>query len=399
MKHGAAQRLSCALAFTATLALGATLGDARATPSAGGALVSPRIYPPQRLQLRMNHALAEHAELACSRCHVDAPGSARSADRLLPPEASCAPCHAEDLDRDGAAADCGLCHVGTPRGERTIVRSEIPASRLRFSHAAHLETPADAATERRACLGCHPGVDGAAMATRAHLPTMESCFRCHGGDGVGRHTEGAPGACATCHLTGADGRLVQTFPEGTLVPPDWLHGMGHDRDFLVRHRWVAADQGERCAACHAERDCRDCHDGRVRPARVHRGDFLRAHAETARRNEGRCAGCHTVQRFCTECHGRLGIATVTAPAAAAGPWHPPGYAGPAHGVDARRSLSTCASCHAENDCVACHGAGSVGGLGLSPHPPGFAARCGAARRQNERACRTCHGAALEGLCP
>ena len=71
-------------------------------------------------------------------------------------------------------------------------------------------------------------------------------------------------------------------------------------------------------------------------------------------------------------------------------FHPPGFAGAAHGMEARRSMTTCASCHSERDCVACHGATSIG-AGLSPHPPGFAAGCASALERNPRACITCHG--------
>ncbi|HBQ09682.1 MAG TPA: hypothetical protein DEF51_00335 [Myxococcales bacterium] len=53
-------------------------------------------------------------------------------------------------------------------------------------------------------------------------------------------------------------------------------------------------------------------------------------------------------------------------------------------------MNACASCHAERDCVQCHGALGIG-AGVSPHPPGFAASCLGALSGNARACRTCHG--------
>jgi hypothetical protein len=61
-----------------------------------------------------------------------------------------------------------------------------------------------------------------------------------------------------------------------------------------------------------------------------------------------------------------------------------------HALEAQRAMNACVSCHAEQDCVACHGALGIG-AGLSPHPPGFAAQCAAALDTNARACRTCHG--------
>ena len=171
--------------------------------------------------------------------------------------------------------------------------------------------------------------------------------------------------------------------------------MRHDHEWLVRHRWVAADQGRMCAQCHQESDCTDCHDGRVRPQRIHPGDYLTIHPAQARRDQPRCTSCHQTTRFCGECHARLGLSTISAPVVrASSRFHPPAamwVRGPTqHGIEARRAMNTCASCHAEQDCVACHGALGIG-AGVSPHPPGFDMSCGRALEQNDRACRTCHG--------
>ncbi|MAT28657.1 MAG: cytochrome c family protein [Sandaracinus sp.] len=363
----------------------------------GRALRSRVVYPPQRIAIRMDHAHPAHRRLRCERCHAGASESEAARDRLIPREAACAPCHDDALDRERAGAEtCGTCHLGEPTAAGfRVAASAFPAARLRFSHAKHARAGVP-------CLDCHAGVQEAGLATRQHLPTMRSCFRCHGGDGVGAHAEGADEACSTCHLSRPDGRLRTDWPEGEMLPPRWLHGMDHDRDFLVRHRWIAADEGPLCAECHDEGECVACHDGRVRPAsrfgsggapgaRVHRNDYLTTHAAEARRDTPRCASCHTTQRFCAECHARLGLSPVSAPAAASGrPFHPPGFAGAAHGMEARRSMTTCASCHSERDCVACHGATGIG-AGLSPHPPGFAAGCASALERNPRACITCHG--------
>ena len=168
--------------------------------------------------------------------------------------------------------------------------------------------------------------------------------------------------------------MKSVFPEGWLNPPRWLRGLHHDRDWMVRHRWIAADQGSDCATCHTESECADCHDGRVRPDRVHPNDFLTTHPQLSRRAGNRCTSCHSTQNFCTECHARLGLSTFSAPALqGSGRFHPPDdvwIRGPVlHGREARRSMNDCASCHSENDCVSCHGGLGVGG-GISPHPPG-----------------------------
>jgi hypothetical protein len=338
------------------------------------------VYPLQRIALRMDHSHPEHRALPCVRCHTQAPTSRRASDLLVPREETCNPCHAAQTDRSAEGpATCGACHVGYGEaGPRVVPESAFPRPRLHFSHAAHTAEP---------CASCHEGVTESRLGTRDHLPTMRSCLRCHGG---ARPT--APSACTTCHLAEPDGVLRTRFPEGAMNPPSWLGGMRHDADFLLRHRWIAADQGSTCASCHRESDCADCHDGRVRPRGVHPGDYLTTHAQEARRDQTRCTTCHSVQRTCLECHARLGLSPQSAPAVRASErYHPPPAVwGRAHGLEARRALGACVSCHAERDCVSCHGGLGVGG-GRSPHPPGFAAECGARLAQNARACVTCHG--------
>jgi hypothetical protein len=361
------------------------------------------VYPPQELRLRMSHAHPAHAALACTECHAGAATSARSEESLLPGEQACVRCHAETDRATPSVEDCGTCHVGVTLPEReqdapdlvgrlVIPASRLPAPRLRFSHAAHAD--ADGGCER-----CHVGVRRATLATRAHLPTMQQCLECHAVPGLGDATRGGdaePLECVACHESLPDGRIRAHTTEGWMNPPRWMAGMRHDHEWLVRHRWIAADAGPLCAECHVERECTDCHDGRIRPRRVHPGDYLTTHPAMARRDEGRCTSCHSVGTFCSECHARLGLATFSAPATRGGARHHPPQAvwirGPnLHGVEAQRSLQSCVSCHAEDDCVACHGAGAVGGGGISPHPPGFASGCGSLLASAPAACIRCHG--------
>ena len=77
-------------------------------------------------------------------------------------------------------------------------------------------------------------------------------------------------------------------------------------------------------------------------------------------------------------------------------FHPPGWAtvgiGPnLHAREARRNITSCASCHREEDCTTCHTAEP--GLGnISPHGSGWrgSARCRALDRENRRMCLRCH---------
>lgn len=361
------------------------------------------VYPREEIRLRMNHAHPAHAALSCTRCHADAEASRSSRDRLWPAEASCAPCH-DEVDRTRASVErCGRCHVGaflpaSEEGAESIVgRIVIPPSRVvpprvTFSHATHRTTPGG-------CERCHAGVRSADIATRAHLPTMRDCLGCHFVAGLVDATRSAssPTPCTACHEALPDGCIRASFgTEGWLNPPQWMAGMHHDHEWLTRHRWVAADSGPLCAACHVERECADCHDGRVRPRRVHPGDYLATHAVMARRDEPRCTSCHVASTFCSECHARLGLATFSAPATrGSGRYHPPQAVwtrGPnLHGVEAQRAMQSCVSCHAEDDCVACHGSGRVGGGGVNPHPPGFAASCATVLAASPAACVRCHG--------
>lgn len=413
--------LALASALAVCALLGAHAGSARGqlrpataapSPSAGRSVV---VYPPHDARLRMNHAHPAHAALACVACHAAAPTSLASSDDLVPHESACVRCHDETARERATPERCGSCHVGAswpraPEGEAAehhagdvvVIPAPTPLwARLTFSHASH-------ARVEGGCERCHAGVRTVAEATRAELPTMDTCLDCHAGGALARSgassgddatrtdVDAGPSlACVACHERLPDGRMRARTPDGWMNPPPST-GLHHDHEWLTRHRWVAADDGEACATCHAERDCTDCHDGRVRPRRVHPGDYLATHSTMARRDEGRCTSCHAVSTFCAECHARLGLASFSAPAVrATGRYHPPAamwIRGPnLHGVEAQRALSTCVACHAENDCVACHGAGSVGGAGVSPHPPGFASSCAHVLQQSPAACVRCHG--------
>jgi len=360
-----------------------------ASPSVSAQVPNPTVLPAGVRVLRAEHRIAPHSELRCVRCHEGAGASDSSGDVLQPPESACLPCHEAWIDRTGPQAGrCVRCHRGfDPAAARSVPASSYSRPELRFSHAAHVRSGSR-------CLDCHRADDGSPTA----YPTMERCLRCHGGPSPG------PGTCTRCHAALPDGRMRSRYGAATLTPPGWLGGMDHGRDWIVRHRWVGADQGRLCAVCHTESECASCHDGRVRPAAVHPNDWLTIHPQLARRGADRCVACHSTQTFCMECHARLGISTISAPNVRSGARYHPSAAswtrGPAlHGIEARRSMAACASCHAERDCVTCHGAGGIGS-GLSPHAADFASRCAPLLRANNRACALCHGdvTSLAGRC-
>src|SRR5262245_40167934 len=98
--------LVLALSLSAALGVHGVFADAPIGRAGRSAIVCPQ----PAATLRMDHALPAHRALACTQCHVQA--AAHGGERwpeLAAPEASCAPCHADRLDRSqpSSAARCG----------------------------------------------------------------------------------------------------------------------------------------------------------------------------------------------------------------------------------------------------------------------------------------------------
>lgn len=370
---------------------------------------SPAVYPPQTIPLRFDHARhVQSIGLPCAYCHSDAITSRRASDRLLPPASRCDACHGTDhqnLDavRAGSrpSGQCSFCHQGYSASEPArVARVVIPAANLRFDHAVH-------ANHAIACAECHRGVAQATLATRDMLPDMRTCMRCHSGAAP----EGLHGkeACDACHLTATGARLQTRFATGTLTPPSWMHGALHGADWIERHKVVAGSDSAFCATCHSEQECTDCHDGRVRPRRIHPNDWISLHPTVARQNGPSCTSCHREQSFCLTCHTRAGLTLSgpTALTAVRGRFHPPREVwsdlprtASHHAWEAERNLSACVSCHTERDCATCHATALRGGRGgLSPHAPGFSSDCRAAFSKNPRPCLYCHDPSDGKLAP
>jgi hypothetical protein len=337
------------------------------------------IFPLKVRRLRMNHQTPGHGHLACDQCHTLVKGSDSVRDNLIPSETACQLCHTAKLDRaQPTLENCGYCHGDFEPARPGVIAASVTApARLHFSHRYHTARPAS-------CIECHAATDTGEM----RLPSMKKCVDCHQ---LGQRN----GQCRLCHLANPARQLVTRFEDGLLKPNRALTGMEHGSDWTVRHRWVAADRGSVCTNCHGEKDCSRCHDGSRRPSAVHPNDWLTLHPQQSRRSSLRCTGCHTTQTFCAECHARLGISQLSAPDVRAGTrFHPPAKLWTRglnrHATEAKRSLSSCVSCHAENDCVKCH-ASINEGHGSSPHPSGFSKQCANLVKRGSRACKTCHG--------
>lgn len=415
------------LGLAAAALLGLLGGGADVLAEAPGApqraLPAAIVSPPPRVPLRFDHGKHRGEGFACTTCHGRARTSSSAADVILPRKKACLGCHDEAKvpaghgvpgKRDTAA--CKKCHTAfNANGFPEPVR--WPAPRFRFSHQLHVGhgTP---------CLECHQGVDRArrdGVPGGLHLPRMRHCFRCHrggtalGGDRDMAPRRRAPGArpaprrasarCVTCHEREPGGRIRARFPEGALRPGPSLPHLAHGPTFARDHRVAARAHRGECEACHRQDQCLRCHGGVRRPASIHLGNWTLLHGREARANRQKCQSCHTRQRFCASCHRRVGLN----PSSTRSPYGLPrlqrfhgdrwasstsrGVAVNRHAVQARRNVGACASCHREADCLRCHARTRVGGLGRSPHTPGFrhSRRCRKLLRTNRRACLKCHG--------
>jgi hypothetical protein len=362
---------------------------------------SDEVFPPQTITIRFNHKKhVQELKQTCKVCHAGALTSDAVTDRLLPkPGETCDSCH--DVDHSDlsnvkagteANGQCAYCHMGEDAGAGGKVAAFVlPHANLRFTHKKHL-------ARNIQCGQCHGQIDQLELATRDQLPRMAGCFTCHNMSGAAQGD--AKGECATCHLTRPDGRLLTAFSTGDLLPPRWLHNAGHTADWIERHKGIAGANSALCASCHTASYCTDCHDGKVRPRKVHPNDWLSMHPQAARQDNPRCVSCHQQQTFCADCHRRTGVARDVASGnrPAGRRFHPPPSewtlaprGAKHHAWEAERNLNACVSCHTERDCATCHATkGLSGGQGVNPHPLGFEAKCRTAFARNPRPCLVCH---------
>lgn len=312
------------------------------------------------------HALAG---VSCVTCHTGMAEAGDEGPLHLPDDASCVTCHDNPHDR----RSCLGCHGGAFTAADTIQARE----HLRFSHASHEETL------RGNCARCHTAVAEGGERLR---PAMSTCLGCHE-----HEDEFADRSCDRCH--------VDLEGEGSTPASHLVHGPGWDRG----HGAAASGAADLCATCHGERFCGGCH-GATAPAlgavrffedptqpSVHRAGFLARHGEQTRAEAATCTTCHAQER-CLGCHQERKVAPLDGTTGLLGSPHPPGWVGACaganqHGRAARRDPISCASCHSgpgEALCVSCH---QVGGIGGTPHPPGWSSPLDRAR---DLPCRQCH---------
>ncbi len=334
----------------------------------------------------------------------------------------CAGCHEGIPGSDSAsfyptAATCARCHDGEQQVRVSWSAPERRAHNLRFDHRVHagrLERGGDPPVE---CTGCHTPEGGARMSVSEDIQ-LGTCFGCHEHQAQ-EHLVDA--YCRTCHTPLARSGMSLSFIEALPMPAD------HEaQNFVLEgHGSSASADWRRCATCHTADRCAACHVDAARPEiesleyapagmelammtayypkpATHDEAWFDEHGTQASREA--CATCHT-QDDCTVCHsGSLPVRAAALPRADQ-------VLAPGAGIEARAPAShaslffldvhtalaaaepgTCATCHQESFCVACHDGPSNGGY----HPPDFVARHPAAAFGREAECANCHS--TEAFC-
>lgn len=275
-----------------------------------GLVMGPQAGGGSERGLKPVHAVHALNGVECASCHAAAGTSTTGRDVLLPQKATCAECH--DVTD---TAQCGLCHTQTASPAGYAPRVAVAQN---FPHATHVNQGMDCAT-------CH----GATVGAEPVLPDKASCRDCH-------VTASQQTDCRTCHAA-----------EENLVPAS------HGPQFLELHALQASwDQG-RCALCHTQTDCQECHNGdNVRP-RSHPLNYFFDHALDARTKEISCNSCHRPE-YCSDCHAAQRVLPSNHSQST---WLLPD--GGRHAEEGRFDLESCAACHTSGSsaptCARCHG--------------------------------------------
>jgi len=340
------------------------------------------IYMPRATTLIFSHQ--KHSKLDCLKCHTQIANSNEAANRNLPPEEICAECHAQDVRKSnsdmGEEARCSKCHRDYDVSLKNLpARSHWPEINIRHNHQIHAQRMIN-------CSVCHLGISDSAEAGGRHLPQMEVCTVCH-------DLNKAENSCSLCHLTNESGMLSTRFGGAKLLPSSGR--LNHHYDWDKRHAKESVLMKSRCDQCHTQRDCNTCHDGVLRPFRIHPNDYATLHSIDARKDRNKCQSCHRLQSFCVDCHTKLAVSTQSEERPDRVQYHAEGWGdcnpgGTHHGKFAKRNLTGCVSCHREDDCLRCHRSGSSCGGAHNIHGHMSNAQLKRMQDKNPRVCKKCH---------
>lgn len=222
----------------------------------------------------------------------------------------------------------------------------------------------------------------------------------------GRRATTDASTCAICHArdycTACHTRATTLQPILSIAPASEEEKIAaqrarwkppsHTPFWLEGHKSLAAAATASCESCHArEEQCFTCHTGSETVAkpgedvtRYHPLDFLEQHSASAWNRDTECASCHNTEAFCRSCH--LDVGRGSAGRTRTGYHNEDAAFVLGHGQAARQGLESCASCHAQSDCLACHSART--GRNINPHGPNFDAS--RLRDKNRELCLFCH---------
>lgn len=265
------------------------------------------------------------------------------------------------------------------------------------------------------CTDCHEDLAKSAKLGTSKLPGPDKCAECHDKD-----------AAHTPPVRAARTDYAFTFSHAGHIP--YVKG----KDVCGTCHKVLPEPGEKrkttppmtaCTSCHqhqqevAEARCRPCHQSlkaySLKPLEQftefsHAGNFVKEHGKLAKNSAETCAQCHD-QTYCAACH-----ATSTRPFkpelqfpenVTADFIHRGNYVA-YHQVDVERDPASCRKCHGSYFCDSCHQVQNLSTRSLSPrdpHPRGWAQRGsgafhGDAARANIVSCAGCHDQGASSIC-
>lgn len=372
----------------------------------------------------------------CSSCHNETGAIRMAVENAV--VAKCLTCHGlEDPHFDVASRECATCHVKLTEAPG-LTRAEIAAFPKPRSHESpdflfgghgRLARPASNSPReqgisfscatchsRNLCVSCHVNAsenriiaalapdDRAPAVFAGSLPVPPS----HRAPGFlrehGKQAQGRTASCSTCHTrescstchVGVPPRIIAALPAAGPGRAAGAHLIrtpppSHTVEFRERHGAEANARPRTCETCHVRSMCLECHRPEGGPqSRYHPPNFLTRHPSSAYSRSANCSDCHNPAQFCQSCHQQSGL---VASGRLGGAGYHDAFRGFSlgHGQAARQSLESCAACHAERDCTACHSA-VAGGFRFNPHGPGFNAE--RAKSKNPSVCIACHGRAI-----